>query len=81
MEQLFESIRLFLANITTDQLVAMFIGVLALSCAVRFLKDTMSTVVSVIGLLAVLYFFAPDLYTQALQLINQGINWLVGVLG
>ena len=49
MTELFDAAKTFLSSLSTDQLVALFIGVMALSCAVKFLKDTLSTIVSILG--------------------------------
>ena len=56
MTELFDAAKTFLSSLSTDQLVALFIGVMALSCAVKFLKDTLSTIVSILGVLFILYF-------------------------
>lgn len=52
------------------------IGVMALSCAVKFLKDTLSTIVSILGVLFILYFFAPGLYADLIVMLMQALRWL-----
>ena len=69
MTELFDAAKTFLSSLSTDQLVALFIGVMALSCAVKFLKDTLSTIVSVLGVLFILYFFAPGLYADLIAML------------
>ena len=39
MTELFDAAKTFLSSLSTDQLVALFIGVMALSCAVKLLKE------------------------------------------
>lgn len=52
------------------------IGVMALSCAVKLLKDTLSTIVSILGVLFILYFFAPGLYADLIVMFMQALRWL-----
>lgn len=76
MTELFDAAKTFLSSLSTDQLVALFIGVMALSCAVKFLKDTLSTIVSILGILFILYFFAPSLYADLIVMLMQALRWL-----
>lgn len=76
MTELFDAAKTFLSSLSTDQLVALFIGVMALSCAVKFLKDTLSTIVSILGVLVILYFFAPGLYADLIVMLMQALRWL-----
>ena len=76
MTELFDAAKTFLSSLSTDQLVALFIGVMALSCAVKFLNDTLSTIVSILGVLFILYFFAPSLYADLIVMLMQALRWL-----
>ena len=80
MTELFDAAKTFLSSLSTDQLVALFIGVMALSCAVKFLKDTLSTIVSILGVLFILYFFAPGLYADLIVMLMQALRWLGSLL-
>ena len=44
----FESAKTFISTLTTDQLVAIFIAVLAISCAVKLIKTGLSVILSII---------------------------------
>ena len=72
MTELFDAAKTFLSSLSTDQLVAL----MALSCAVKFLKDTLSTIVSILGVLFILYFFAPGLYADLIVMLMQALRWL-----
>ena len=48
LTQFFESAKTFVSTLTTDQLVAIFIAVLAISCAVKLIKTGLSVILSVI---------------------------------
>ena len=72
MTELFDAAKTFLSSLSTDQLVALFIGVMALSCAVKLLKDTLS----ILGVLFILYFFAPGLYADLIVMFMQALRWL-----
>ena len=80
MNELFDTAKTFLTNLSSEQMTALFIGVLALSCAVKFLKDALSTVVSIVGMLFIIYFFAPGLYGDLMTILHQGANWFIGLL-
>lgn len=75
MTELFDAAKTFLSSLSTDQMVALFIGVMALSCAVKLLKDTLSTIVSILGVLFILYFFAPSLYADLIVMLMQALRW------
>lgn len=78
LTQLFESAKTFITSLTTDQFVAIFIAVLAISCAVKLIKNGLSVIFSVIGLLAILYFFAPGLYYELFDFLGQLWHMLIG---
>lgn len=78
LTQFFESAKTFVSTLTTDQLVAIFIAVLAISCAVKLIKTGLSVILSIIGLLAVLYFFAPGLYYELFEFLGQLWRTLIG---
>ncbi len=78
LTQFFESAKTFISTLTTDQLVAIFIAVLAISCAVKLLKNSLSVIFSAIGLLAILYFFAPGLYYELFEFLGQLWHTLIG---
>ena len=46
LTQFFESAKTFVSTLTTDQLVAIFIAVLAISCAVKLIKTGLSVILS-----------------------------------
>ena len=78
LTQFFESAKTFVSTLTTDQLVAIFIAVLAISCAVKLIKTGLSVILYIIGLLAVLYFFAPGLYYELFEFLGQLWHTLIG---
>ena len=47
LTQFFESAKTFVSTLTTDQLVAIFIAVLAISCAVKLIKTGLSVILSI----------------------------------
>ncbi|WP_191398477.1 hypothetical protein [Flavonifractor sp. An306] len=71
MSELFESIKAALSSLSINQLVAIFIAAIAISLGVKMLKEGLSTLFTVIGILAALYFFAPDLYYHACDFLIQ----------
>lgn len=71
MSELFESIKAALSSLSINQLVAIFIAAIAISLGVKMLKEGLSTLFTVIGILAALYFFAPDLYYQVCDFLIQ----------
>lgn len=71
MVEMIESVKLFLTNLDTSQYVAIFVAVLAVSCAVKVVKNGISVLLSIVGLLAALYFVSPELYTQLFDYLNQ----------
>lgn len=70
LTQLFDSLRGVIAGLTTDQYVAILVAVLALSCAGKVIKEGLSILLTVVGLLAILYFFAPDLYYRLFEFLG-----------
>lgn len=78
LTQLFESAKTFISALTTDQIVAIFIAVLAISFAVKLIKNSLSIIFSIIGLLAILYFFAPGLYYELFEFLGQLWHTLIG---
>lgn len=78
LTQFFESAKTFISALTTDQLVAMFIAVLAISCAVKLIKNSLSIIFSIVGLLAIFYFFAPGLYYELFEFFGCLWHTLVG---
>lgn len=71
MTEFFESIKMALSSLSVDQYVAIFIAVLAISLGLKVLKEGLSILCTVVGILAVLYFFAPDLYFQVFNFLGQ----------
>ena len=76
MTELFDAAKTFLSSLSTDQLVALFIGVMALSCAVKFLMVTLCSFVSFLGVLFIHYLFAASFYADLIVLLMQALRWL-----
>lgn len=71
MTEAFMSIKGALASLSTDQYVAIFIAVIAISLALKVIKEGLSIVFTVVGILAALYFLSPDLYFQVFAFLEQ----------
>lgn len=78
LTQFFENAGTFISALTTDQIIAVFIAVLAISFAVKLIKNSLSIIFSIVGLLAMLYFFAPGLYYELFEFLGQLWHTLIG---
>lgn len=78
LTQFFDYFRTAISNLTSDQLVAILVAVLALSCAAKAIKEGLSVILTIIGLLAILYFFAPELYYRIFGFLDQLWQTVVG---
>lgn len=78
LTQFFENARAFVSALTADQIIAIFIAVLAISFAVKLIKNGLSIIFSIVGLLAILYFFAPGLYYELFEFLGQLWHTLIG---
>lgn len=70
MTDLFDKIIASIQGLTTDQLVALMFGIMAFGVAKKVVKEGISLVMSVIGILFCLYFVAPDLYYQLFEILK-----------
>ena len=75
---LFDSIMNAITNLSSDQLVALFIGICAFGVAKNVVKEGISLIMSVIGVLFVLYFAAPDVYYQVFDIIKNLVGAVTG---
>lgn len=60
-----------LSSLSTDQYVAIFIAIIAITLALNAIKKGLSIVFTVIGVLAAIYFVYPDLYYKIFEFLNQ----------
>lgn len=70
MTDLFDKIIASIQGLTTDQLVALMFGIMAFGVAKKVVREGISLVMSVIGILFCLYFVAPDLYYQLFEILK-----------
>lgn len=70
MTDLFDKIIASIQGLTTDQLVALMFGIMAFGVAKKVVREGISLVMSVIGILFCLYFVAPDLYYQLFKILK-----------
>ena len=70
LTDLFHKIIASIQGLTTDQLVALMFGIMAFGVAKKVVREGISLVMSVIGILFCLYFVAPDLYYQLFEILK-----------
>lgn len=77
MESIFQKIDGFFLNIGADQWVAIVLFIFAFSLAKTVLKNGLSILFYVVGVLAALYFFAPGLYELAWAFVLRVVDALI----
>lgn len=80
MTEFFESVKTALSSLSTDQYVAIFIAVIAISLGLKVLKEGLSILCTIVGIMAALYFLAPDLYYQVFAFLNQLWHSIIGAV-
>lgn len=70
MTDLFDKIIASIQGLGTDQLVALMFGIMAFGVAQKVVREGISLIMSVVGILFCLYFVAPDLYYQLFEVLR-----------
>lgn len=74
MTEAFETIKNAIMGLSMDQLVALLVGICAFGVAKNVVKEGVSIVMSVIGVLFVIYFAAPELYFKIFEIIKDSFS-------
>lgn len=74
MMGILDKITSFFSGISPSQFSSLVICIIAVSVAASAAKKVLSILLSIAGLLAALYFIAPDLYQTAFELLTQGVT-------
>ena len=72
----FSTIATTLANFSGDQWLALLFAVVAFSVAKKIVQEGVSIVMTIVGILLVLYFLAPDVYSSVIQAIDGFVSSL-----
>lgn len=78
MTELLSRINDLLLNLSMEQVISLFLFILALSIAASVVKKGMSVLFSFIGILSAIYFIDPQLYSLAKGIVATTIKSLVG---
>lgn len=70
MTELFETIKNAISDLSMDQIAALMVGICAFGVAKSVVKEGISFIMSVVGVLFILYFAAPDLYYKVFEIIK-----------
>ena len=70
LTDLFDKIIASIQGLGTDQLVALMFGIMAFGVAKKVVREGISLIMSVVGILFCLYFVAPDLYYQLFEVLR-----------
>ena len=70
LTDLFDKIIASIQGLGTDQLVALMFGIMAFGVAKKVVREGISLIMSVVGILFCLYFVAPDLYYQLFEVLK-----------
>lgn len=70
------SITGFIENLTGDQLMALFGAVVILFGAGKTIKRGLSLLLSLLAMILLIYFLAPELYAQLFGLVQRGLDIL-----
>lgn len=68
----------FISNFTVDQFIALIIGIVLLTAALKVLKEASRIVLSIVSVLSLLHTFFPSLYITILTKLGDIITGLLG---
>lgn len=74
MQLLMEKGSAFFQNMSGDQMCALFLVIIAVWIGHSVVQKGLSTLCTVFGVLAALYFVAPDLYAIAIRFLMKGLQ-------
>lgn len=80
LAQLLKGIAAYCSTLPADQWIAIAVVILAVSCAIKMVKKGLSIAFTVIGGLAALYYFAPDLYDTLFRFLGNLWGPVAGAL-
>jgi|GEM_PF-6012677 len=79
MTAIFESISTYIGSISTEQMVSLLLFILLVSFARTTVQRGLSVACSVFGLMAILHFINPQLYTIAYNVLLQAGQTMMAI--